>query len=204
MRPRAGRRGTILVLLLLSAGGGAGCQPASEARAADTPRSQIAIFAGGCYWCMEPPFENVKGVLSVTAGFASGEELPGAPREAVVIRYDPGRIRYEQLLEVFWKNVDPTDNEGQFCDRGAQYRSAIYYHSDAQRTAAIASRNAVRPNSDLGIATEIARLSKFENAPAYDQNYADRNPVRYKFYRYGCGRDQRLRQVWKERSKEEG
>lgn len=190
------------MLLLLSAGGVVRCQRAAEARGADTTGSQIATFAGGCYWCMEPPFENLRGVLSVTAGFASGEELPGTPREAVVVRYDPRRINYEQLLVVFWKNVDPSDSEGQFCDRGAQYRSAIYYHSDAQRTEALASRNAVRPNSNLRIATEIARFSKFENAPAYDQNYADKNPVRYKFYRYGCGRDQRLRQVWKERSKD--
>lgn len=204
MRPLAVRRGMILVLLLLSAGGVVRCHRAVEARGADPAGSQIATFAGGCYWCMEPPFEKLKGVLSVTAGFASSETLPGAAREAVEVRYDPGRISYEQLLVVFWKNVDPTDSEGQFCDRGAQYRSAIYYHSDAQRNAAIASRDTARRNSNLRIATEIARLSKFEKAPGYDQNYADMNPVRYKFYRYGCGRDQRLRQVWKERGRDEG
>jgi peptide-methionine (S)-S-oxide reductase len=183
---------------------------AGPAHAADTPAPALAIFAGGCFWCMEGPFDAVEGVLSTTSGYTGGatanptyDEVSAGGTghfEAVQVAYDPAKVSYERLLDVFWRNVDPTDSGGQFCDRGDQYRSAIFAGDDAQRKAAQASRDALEKSGRLAgkIATEIRAASEFWPAEEYHQDYAKKNPVRYEYYRYRCGRDRRLAQVWDE------
>jgi peptide-methionine (S)-S-oxide reductase len=188
--------GIALVALLFSAAG---------ARAADTA---LATFAGGCFWCMEPPFEALPGVVSVTSGYTGGQ-LPDPSyeqvsaggtghAEAVQIVYDPSRVSYAQLLDVFWHNIDPLAKDKQFCDVGSQYRSAIFYHDAEQKKLAEASREALRASGRLKgeIQTEIVQASQFYPAEAYHQDYAARNPIRYRFYRGQCGRDARLEEVW--------
>jgi peptide-methionine (S)-S-oxide reductase len=170
---------------------------------ADTAR---ATFAGGCFWCMEPPFESLPGVVSVTSGYTGGtkadptyEEVSGGATghaESVEIVYDPAKITYEKLLEVFWRNIDPTVADRQFCDVGTQYRSAVFVHDGAQRQAAEASRDAVAKRLGVPVKTEITDASRFYPAEAYHQDYAARNPLRYRYYRFGCGRDARLRELW--------
>ena len=174
------------------------CGPSETAATAKPApqNAQTATFAGGCFWCMEPPFEDLKGIHSVTAGYAYGEPAPSSKREAVEIVYDPNQITYEQLLEIFWSNIDPSDNKGQFCDRGDQYRSAIYYHDQEQKIRSNQSLVRIRKGATFKVLTDILPAQRFEPAPGYDQNYASTHPVRYAFYRYGCGRDQRLRKVW--------
>lgn len=168
-----------------------------------------ATFAGGCFWCMEPPFDKLDGVISTTSGYTGGhKENPTyeavssgttGHAEAIQILYDPEKITYDQLLEVFWKNVDPTDGGGQFCDRGSQYRAAIFYHDDEQKRLAEQSKKALIDSEDFKeIATEITAASTFYPAEEYHQDYYRKNPVRYKFYRYGCGRDKRLKELWGE------
>jgi peptide-methionine (S)-S-oxide reductase len=183
----------LLALLLL----------APAAAFAETAR---ATFAGGCFWCMEPPFEKLPGVVSVVSGYTGGtkaeptyEEVSAGTTghaEAVEIVYDPAKISYEKLLEVFWRNVDPTVANRQFCDAGSQYRSAIFVHDDAQRRAAEASRDAVQQKLGVAVKTEIAAASRFYAAEEYHQDYATKNPLRYRYYRSGCGRDARLRELW--------
>lgn len=170
----------------------------------------IATFAGGCFWCMEPPFDRLDGVLSTTSGYTDGHKKNPTYKEvsaggtghteAVQIEYDPTKISYAQLLEVFWKNIDPTTRDSQFCDHGSQYRSGIYYHNEAQRTAAEASLKALQQNKpfEADIVTELDAASTFYPAEDYHQDYYLKNPIRYKFYRYRCGRDQRLEQLWGE------
>ena len=163
-----------------------------------------ATFAGGCFWCMEPPFERLKGVASVTSGYTGGtkvnptyEEVSAGGtghREAVEILYDPRQIGYAQLLDVFWHNVDPTDNSGQFCDHGSQYRSAIFVHDAEQRRLAEASKAALQKK--FKVVTDILPAAPFYRAEEYHQDYYKKNPVRYKFYRFNCGRDNRLEQIW--------
>jgi peptide-methionine (S)-S-oxide reductase len=171
-----------------------------------------ATFAGGCFWCMEPPFDKLDGVISTTPGYSGGhKENPTYGQvssgttghaEAIQVIYDPDKITYDQLLEVFWRNVDPTDEGGQFCDRGSQYRSAIFYHDDEQKRLAERSRQAVIESTGFKpIATEIAAASAFYPAEEYHQDYYKKNPVRYKFYRYSCGRDKRLKELWGESGK---
>lgn len=167
---------------------------------------EVAIFAGGCFWCMERPFEDLDGVDSVLSGYAGGRVR--APTydavsagstghaEAVRILFDPRRITYEQLLEVFWHNVDPVDGGGQFCDRGTQYRSAIFPVDAAQRRAAEASKRAIERRIGRAVATRIETTDAFWIAEAYHQDFYRTNPVRYRTYRQGCGRDARLREVW--------
>ena len=167
-----------------------------------------ATFGGGCFWCMEPPFDKVRGVVSTTSGYAGGtavnpkyeEVARGSTGHAEVVQvvFDPRKVSYEQLLAVFWRNIDPFDTGGQFCDRGGQYRSAIYYESEDQKQAALASRDAIERSSGLTgrIATEIAPLKAFYPAEEYHQDYALRNVRAYWAYRTGCGRDDRLRQLW--------
>jgi peptide-methionine (S)-S-oxide reductase len=172
-------------------------------------KTAIATFAGGCFWCMEPPFDAIDGVLSTTSGYIGGhEENPTYERvsagvtghaEAVQIVYDPAKVSYETLLEVFWRNVDPTTRDRQFCDVGSQYRTAIFFHDDAQKRAAEESRRKLAASGDLGsaeIVTEIAKAGDFYAAEDYHQDYSVRNPVRYKYYRWSCGRDQRLAELW--------
>ncbi len=168
----------------------------------------IATFAGGCFWCMEPPFEALPGVVSATSGYTGGrteepsyEEVSAGGTghaEAVRIVYDPSQVSYDQLLDVFWHNIDPSAKDRQFCDVGSQYRSAIFVHDAEQKRLAEASREALRASGRLKgpIATQIAPAGPFYPAEEYHQDYARRNPLRYRFYRNGCGRDARLREVW--------
>jgi peptide-methionine (S)-S-oxide reductase len=169
-----------------------------------------AIFAGGCFWCEETAFEGVPGVVSVTSGFTGGqkknptyEEVSSGSTghaESVEVIFDPGKISYERLLEIFWHNVDPFDAGGQFCDRGTQYRSAIFYLDDAQRQAALASKAKLeeQPRFKGKIVTQIVAASTFYPAEEYHQDFYKKNPVRYREYRLGCGRDARLKQIWGE------
>ena len=149
-----------------------------------------ATFAGGCYWCVEEVFDGLKGVISATSGFATSRV------EAVEIMYNPDKISYEKLLELFWKNIDPTDSQGQFCDRGAQYTSAIFYHDDEQRRLAEASKAKVATRFKQPIHTQIAAAGAFYKAEDYHQDYYRKNPLRYNFYRSSCGRDARLEELW--------
>lgn len=167
-----------------------------------------ATFAGGCFWCMEPPFATLDGVISVTSGYTGGpQESPTYADvcagfthhlEAVQILFDPAQISYTQLLEVFWRNVDPTDPEGQFVDAGAQYRTAIFYHDESQRDLAEASkaRLAASGRYDAPLVTEIRPAMPFYPAEDYHQDYSRKNPIRYKLYRSSSGRDRYLGKVW--------
>ena len=216
-----GRLPVLVLPLLLVACGGASTGAAEE----DPPPQEVghldgdeaarrglavATFAGGCFWCMEPPFDALAGVLSTTSGYAGGdEERPtyrqvsaGVTGHAEVVRviYDPRRIGYQRLLDVFWRNIDPTAVDRQFCDQGSQYRSAIFVHGAEQRRLAEASLAALRRDQPFGgeIVTPIEEAGAFWPAEDYHQDYYEKNPVRYKFYRNGCGRDDRLHELWGE------
>lgn len=167
-----------------------------------------ATFAGGCFWCMEQPFDELPGVLSVTSGYTGGqkknptyEEVSAGGTghaESVQILYNPAKTGYEQLLNVFWHNVDPTVIDRQFCDVGHQYRSAIFYHTEEQHRQALQSKATLDKNKPFKeqIVTEITRASEFFPAEEYHQHYYKKNPLRYKYYRTGCGRDKRLKELW--------
>ena len=167
-----------------------------------------ATFAGGCFWCVESDFDKVPGVISTTSGYTGGrvanpsyEQVSSKTTghaEAVEIVYDPARVSYEQLLQHYWHNIDPTVKDQQFCDHGNQYRTAIFYHDDVQRRAAEASRAAVEKSKPFKepIVTPIEMASTFYPAEEYHQDYYLKNPVAYKFYRTGCGRDARLKALW--------
>ena len=177
-------------------------------KAADPAGLAKATFAGGCFWCMQPPFDKLPGVVSTTAGYTGGhkakptyEEVSAGGTghaEAVEITYDPKKIGYDKLLEVFWHNVDPTDAGGQFCDRGDQYRSEIFYHNEEQKRLAEESKAALEKSKPFKepIVTKIVAATEFYPAEEYHQEYYKKNPLRYKIYRYGCGRDKRLEQLW--------
>jgi peptide-methionine (S)-S-oxide reductase len=183
---------------------------ASAAAAQVTPAAgrQTAIFAGGCFWCMEHPFDEIDGVLSVTSGYTGGakamptyEEVSSGTTghaEAVEVVYDPAKASYQKLVDVFWHNIDPLAANAQFCDHGTQYRSAIFYQGEEQKRIAEASKEALTKSGrfDKPIATQIVAASTFWPAEGYHQHYYKTNPVRYKFYRLNCGRDQRLEQLW--------
>ena len=167
---------------------------------------ETAIFAGGCFWCMEPPFEKKDGVISAVSGYISGHVKNPTYKqvsagttghtEAVEIKYDPKKISYEELLKIFWKNIDPTVKDQQFCDKGSQYRSGIYYLDDAQKKAAMDSLKDVEKAGIKPIHTEIVKATTFYKAEEYHQDYYKKNPVRYNYYRFGCGRDARLKEIW--------
>jgi peptide-methionine (S)-S-oxide reductase len=175
--------------------------------AADS-KTEIATFAGGCFWCMEPPFDKLDGVISTTSGYTGGHQANPTYKqvsagttghtEAIQIEYDPAKVSYEDLLAVFWKNIDPTTANSQFCDHGSQYRSGIFYHNDAQKSAAEESRNTLNKTKSFEgpVVTEITAASIFYPAEEYHQDYYQKNPLRYKYYRYACGRDQRLEKLW--------
>jgi peptide-methionine (S)-S-oxide reductase len=183
------------------------CAPAAPATPASAAPAQ-AVFAGGCFWCMEGPFDVLPGVISTTSGYTGGhtknptyEEVSTGRTghaEAVLVRYDPKVVSYEKLLDVFWHNIDPTQHDGQFCDHGTQYRTAIFYADDEQRRLAEASRNALMKSKPFkgDIVTEIAKAGAFYPAEDYHQDFYKKNPTRYKFYRAGCGRDARLKELW--------
>jgi peptide-methionine (S)-S-oxide reductase len=167
-----------------------------------------ATFAGGCFWCMEAPFDKMDGVVSVTAGYTGGqkkeptyEEVSSGGTghaESVEIIFDPKRISYSKLLDIFWHNIDPTVKDRQFCDVGHQYRSAIFYHNEEQKALAEDSKKALEKSKRFAgpIYTEIVPASTFYPAEEYHQHYYKKNPIRYKFYRYNCGRDERLKELW--------
>ncbi len=165
-----------------------------------------ATFAGGCFWCMQPPFDATPGVVSTTVGYTGGTvanptyeqvgEGGTGHAESIEVVYDPKKVSYEKLLDVFWHNVDPFQPEGQFCDHGHQYRTAIFFHDEAQRRAAEASKEALTKRFGRALSTEIVAAGPFWPAEGYHQKYAEKNPIRYKVYRYGCGRDRRLAEIW--------
>jgi peptide-methionine (S)-S-oxide reductase len=167
-------------------------------------RAATAEFAGGCFWCMEADFEKLEGVSDVVSGFTGGTlENPTydgnhkGHYEAVRITYDPDVVSYEALLAHFWRNIDPFDARGQFCDKGPSYRTAIFADGEAQRDAAQASLEAVRARfPGEQIATVILPATRFWPVEAYHQDYAEKNPLRYRYYRWNCGRDQRLEEIW--------
>jgi peptide methionine sulfoxide reductase msrA/msrB len=183
-------------------------QPSQMNKNEPSSKLQEATFAGGCFWCTEADFEKVDGVIEAVSGYTGGTvENPTYHQvssgktghaEAVRVYYDPAKISYEQLLAVFWRHIDPTDAEGQFVDRGSQYRSAIFYHNDEQKRLAEKSKAALAASGrfDKPIVTEITKLGPFYKAEDYHQNYYKTHPIRYKFYRYNSGRDQFLKKVW--------
>ncbi len=199
------RLGLPAALLALLAAGNAQAQSGSAAAA-----TAKATFAGGCFWCVEEVYEEVDGVISATSGYVGGkvanptyEQVSGGGTghaEAVELIYDPAKVSYERLLQLFWRNIDPVAVDRQFCDAGSQYRAAIFYHDDTQRKLAEASKQAVVDSKrfDEPITTEIARATEFYPAEEYHQDYYRKNPVRYKFYKWNCGRAQRLQEAWGE------
>jgi len=174
-----------------------------------TNHKVLATFAGGCFWCMQPPFDAEPGVLDTIVGYTGGStENPtykqvsagsSGHAESIQIIYDPVVVGFERLLEVFWKNIDPLDGEGQFCDKGSQYRSAVFYQSEEQKMLAEESKVQIEKSGTLpgSIVTEIVPASFFYPAEEYHQDYYKKNPLRYKFYRRTCGRDKRLFALWK-------
>jgi peptide-methionine (S)-S-oxide reductase len=194
-----------LVLLTLSV---ALAAPATAQSTAEKPAHAVATFAGGCFWCVEADFDKVKGVISTTSGYTGGtvanptyRQVSGGGTghaEAVKIVYDPAQVSYEKLLQVFWHNIDPLAKDRQFCDSGTEYRSAIFVHDAEQRRAAEASKKAIETSGRFKqpIQTQIVDAGPFYDAEDYHQDYYLKNPSKYKFYRWNCGRDQRLQELW--------
>lgn len=194
--------GRLAAACLLLLGAVPGPVPAAE--------PAVATFAGGCFWCMEPPYDKLEGVISTTSGYTGGhKENPTYGEvsaggtghyEALQVVYDPDRVSYQQLLVLFWHNVDPLDAGGQFCDRGDQYRTAIFVHDEEQRRLAEESKQELvqAGGLDKPIVTPILPAGPFYPAETYHQDYYEKNPLRYKFYRYSCGRDARLEALWGE------
>jgi len=184
--------------------------PAPVAGSSDTPPTKVAraTFAGGCFWCMEAPFDAIPGVVSTISGYAGGkvkdptyEQVSSGGTghvESIQVAYDPTRVTYDQLLEVFWHNVDPLDGGGQFCDRGNQYRTAIFFANEEQKRAAVESKRRLQDSGRLkgDVVTPIVPLEAFYPAEDYHQDFYRKNPARYKMYRFGCGRDRRLVALW--------
>lgn len=177
--------------------------------AAQAAETRTAVFGGGCFWCMEPPFDKLEGVISTFSGYAGGHvENPTYEQvskgktghvEVVRVEYDPNKITYQKLLDVYWPETDPTDPDGQFCDQGESYRPVIFYQNDRQQRLAESSKQALQDNKPFEeqIRTTIEALNdSFHPAEDYHQNYYKKNPIRYKFYRFNCGRDDRLEALW--------
>ncbi|WP_445356681.1 peptide-methionine (S)-S-oxide reductase MsrA [Microbulbifer sp. ANSA002] len=174
--------------------------------AQDSPNIRTAIFAGGCFWCMEPPYDKVNGVLETTSGYSGGHvknptydqvSAGGTGHaEVVQVKYDANKVSYSELLNIFWHNVDPFDAGGQFCDRGDQYRAEIFYGNEEEKKLAEESKKKVEAELGKKVVTQIKPAATFYPAEAYHQDYYQRNPLRYKYYRFRCGRDQRLEEVW--------
>lgn len=188
---------------------------ASSATAAAAGAEARAVFAGGCFWCMEPPFQKLPGVVRVVSGYSGGgvsnptyaqvSAGTSGHLEVVEVIYDPARVSYAQLLDVYWRNIDPTVANRQFCDVGPQYRSAIFVATPEERRLAEASKAGVAANRRFAgktIHTEILDAAPFWPAEDYHQDYAAKNPLRYRYYRWGCGRDARLRELWGDEAKE--
>jgi peptide methionine sulfoxide reductase msrA/msrB len=199
-----------VLFAVLSIGGNAGVaqQEMKEDRIDDPTVTQIATFAGGCFWCTEADFEKAPGVLEAVSGYAGGKEHNPTYGEvssgrtghveAVQIRFDASSVSYEELLEVFWRHIDPTDSGGQFVDRGSQYRSAIFYHDEAQKRLAEKSKKALAESRKFNkpIVTEVLKFTNFYEAEEYHQDYYKKNPLHYNRYRTGSGRDRFIESVW--------
>ena len=182
--------------------------PVSGGQAADPSALAKAFFAGGCFWCMEEVFEKVPGVISVTSGYMGGrvenpsyEQVSGGGTghaEAVEVSYDPQKVSYAKLLDAFWRNVDPVTANAQFCDHGSQYRAVIFYQTDAEKRLAEESKRTLEQSKRFAqpIETELVMASRFYAAEDYHQDFYKKNPIRYKFYKYNCGRAQRLEELW--------
>lgn len=193
-----------LAALLLLIGGHAG---SAEPPAPKATEVRTAIFAGGCFWCIEADFEKLPGVLAAESGYTGGrtanpsyEQVSAGNTghtEAIRVSYDPQRLSYPQLLDYFWRHIDPTVRNRQFCDVGTQYRSGIYWQNEVERKAAESSRDALLASGKLPhIETEIVAAATFYPAEEYHQDYYKKNPIRYAYYRQGCGRDARVKQIW--------
>jgi peptide-methionine (S)-S-oxide reductase len=214
-------RSTRLTLLAVAAtlvgiaavASGPAAEPAKKEAPKEVPKEAklaTATFAGGCFWCMEPPFDKLPGVVSTTSGYIGGskanptyEEVSEGGTghaEAVQVIYDPSKVSYTKLLEVFWRNVDPLTPNAQFCDSGSQYRSAIFFHDAEQQKLAEESRRQLEASGRFKqpIVTQLVSASAFYAAEEYHQDYYQKNPIRYRYYRNGCGRDARLKEVWGE------
>jgi peptide-methionine (S)-S-oxide reductase len=203
MRRQAALSMLIMAFLLIGAWN---LQSTSKAAAEATIGK--AYFAGGCFWCMEEAFEKVEGVLSATSGYMGGtvanpsyEDVSSGRTghaESVEVVYDPAKVSYQKLLEAFWRNVDPITRNAQFCDHGSQYRSAIFYQTDEEKRASDTSKQAIEQSKRFTepIVTQIVMASHFYSAEEYHQDFYKKNPVRYKFYKYSCGRAQRLEELW--------
>ena len=180
----------------------------SNSQAAADATVGKAYFAGGCFWCMEEAFEKVEGVLSATSGYMGGtvanpsyEEVSAGRTghaESVEVVYDPTKVSYQKLLDAFWRNVDPITPNAQFCDHGSQYRSAIFFQTDEEKRASDTSKQAIEQSKRFTepIVTQIVMASPFYHAEEYHQDFYKKNPVRYKFYKYSCGRAKRLEELW--------
>jgi peptide methionine sulfoxide reductase msrA/msrB len=177
---------------------------------AEDRQVDIATFAGGCFWCTEADFEKLPGVVKVISGYTGGTKKNPSYKEvsagttghveAIQVYFDPSKVTYKELVDYFWRHIDPTDPGGQFVDRGRQYRSAIFYHDEDQRRIAEKSKETLNRSGkfDKPVATDLLKLSEFYSAEEYHQDYHNKNPLRYKYYRYGSGRDQFLKKVWRD------
>jgi peptide-methionine (S)-S-oxide reductase len=180
----------------------------AQSPAPSSGKTAVATFAGGCFWCVEADFDKVKGVISTTSGYIGGKVANPTYKqvsaggtghaEAVEIVYDPSQVSYEKLLEVFWRNIDPLAKDRQFCDSGDMYRSAVFVHDDEQRRLAEASKKALEKSGRFKapIQTQIVAATQFYKAEDYHQDYYLKNAAKYKFYRWNCGRDKRLEELW--------
>ena len=208
----------LLFAALTALAGAVQAQPITAPLNAPPSGMAVATFAGGCFWCMEAPFDKMPGVVSTTSGYIGGkkrfptyEEVSAGitgHTEAVRVVFDPKKVTYRQLLETFWKNIDPIVKDRQFCDGGTQYRSGVFWHDDEQKKLADESRAALDKGMAFGsakpvgfkgkVVTEITKAEDFWVAEDYHQDYYKKNPVRYNYYRTGCGRDARLKELWGE------
>jgi peptide-methionine (S)-S-oxide reductase len=200
----------LVVVLAMVLAGAASLLAASSSQKEGAParKLEVATFAGGCFWCMEHPFDELPGVVSVTSGYTGGakknptyEEVSAGGTghaESVQVVYDPAKISYQKLLERYWHNIDPTVKDRQFCDTGHQYRSAIFYHNEEQHRLALQSKQQLEKTKPFKgeILTEIVPATQFYPAEQYHQHYYKKNPIRYRFYRTRCGRDARLKELW--------
>jgi peptide-methionine (S)-S-oxide reductase len=207
MKAGFGSTGFAAALLLL---GGIGCAAGAQPAAPAGSTAAIAIFAGGCFWCLEADFEKLPGVISAESGYTGGKTANPTYHqvsaggtghaEAVRVSYDTSKLSYRQLVDYFWRHIDPAAKDRQFCDAGTQYRSAIYWRNDAERKIAEESRAALLKSGVVRqVFTEIAAASAFYPAEEYHQDYYRKNPLRYAFYRTTCGRDARVREIWGDR-----
>jgi methionine-S-sulfoxide reductase len=205
---------TILTVSVLALSLSAWGAPKKEKKAPEPPREELATFCGGCFWCTESELEGVEGVKEVLSGYTGGdtpnptyEAVSGGGTghcEAVQVRFDPAKVSYEKILQVYWENIDPTDAGGQFVDRGSQYRTAVFVHSEAQRKAAVESKKKMEASKRFAgpIATEIRKASAFFPAEAYHQDFYKKKPDHYQRYKKGSGRETFKKKTWGEKTNE--